>query len=156
MVNKLKAVAYVRTATESMEDEYKINAQLDAIKRYADVHGIEIVAEYKDLGQSGNNTVGRPGFKSMLDNLVADTTMADYVLVSKLSRFGRNSACVVDSVKKLQNCGVNLICTEDRLDTGNETGRLLVSVLSVIAGIDWENEDEVDVFKGRKFSGGEW
>ena len=44
MVNKLKAVAYVRTATESMEDECKINAQLDAIKRYADVHGIEIVA----------------------------------------------------------------------------------------------------------------
>jgi len=82
--------------------------------------------------------------------------MAEYVLVSKLSRFGRNSACAVDSLKKLQNCGVNLICTEDRLDTGNETGRLLVSVLSVIAGIDWDNEDEVNVFKGRKFSGGEW
>lgn len=136
MVNKLKAVAYVRTATESMEDECKINAQLDAIKRYADVHGIEIVAEYKDLGKSGNNTVGRPGFKRMLEDITLEPTEVKYVLVSNLSRFGRSSAQILSSIGKLVDSGVEVIFVEDGVDSSSYSGKVLLSVLSVLANVE--------------------
>lgn len=37
----------------------------------------------------------------------------DFVLVFKLSRFGRNAADVLSSLQLMQDYGVNLICVED-------------------------------------------
>ena len=39
-----------------------------------------------------------------------------FVLVFKLSRFGRNAADVLTSLQKMQDFGVNLICVEDGID----------------------------------------
>lgn len=63
----------------------------------------------------------------------------DFVLVFKLSRFGRNAADVLSSLQRMQDFGVNLICVEDGIDSSKDAGKLMISVLSAVAEIEREN-----------------
>lgn len=74
---------------------------------------------------------------------------ARYVLVFKLSRFGRNAADVLNSLQLMQDYGVNLICVEDGIDSSKDSGKLMISVLSAVAEIERENI-LVQTMEGRK------
>ena len=63
----------------------------------------------------------------------------DFVLVFKLSRFGRNAADVLNSLQTMQDYGVNLICVEDGIDSSKDAGKLMIFVLSAVAEIEHEN-----------------
>jgi site-specific DNA recombinase len=63
----------------------------------------------------------------------------EFVLVFKLSRFGRNAADVLNSLQLMQDFGVNLICVEDGIDSSKDSGKLMISVLSAVAEIEREN-----------------
>jgi len=49
----------------------------------------------------------------MLNDIEDGKDGVDFVLVFKLSRFGRNAADVISSLQLMQDYGVNLICVED-------------------------------------------
>ena len=67
----------------------------------------------------------------------------------KLSRFGRNAADVLNSLQRMQDFGVNLICVEDGIDSSKDSGKLMISVLSAVAEIERENI-LVQTMEGRK------
>ena len=73
----------------------------------------------------------------------------EYVLVFKLSRFGRNAADTLTSLQFMQDYGVNLISVEDGIDSSKEAGKLMVHVLSAVAEIERENI-LVQTMEGRK------
>lgn len=73
----------------------------------------------------------------------------DYVLVYKLSRFGRNAADILNSLEHSQSSCVNLNCIEDEIDSSPTSGTLLISVLSAVAEIERENIIE-QTMNGRK------
>ena len=52
---------------------------------------MEIVGEYSDEGHSGKNIKGRQEFMRMLNDIEDCKDGVDFVLVFKLSRFGRNA-----------------------------------------------------------------
>ena len=81
----------------------------------------------------------RPQFKQMLVDIESGKDNVDYVLVFKLSRFGRNAADVLSSLRKMQDYGVNLICVEDGIDSSKDAGKLMIFVLSAVAEIEREN-----------------
>ena len=60
-------------------------------------------------------------------------------MVFKLSRFGRNAADVINSLQRMQDYGVNLICVEDGIDSSKDSGKLLISVLSAVSEIERDN-----------------
>ena len=51
----------------------------------------------------------------LLDNIENGIDEVQFVLVFKLSRFGRNAADVLNSLQRMQDFGVNLICVEVEL-----------------------------------------
>ena len=53
---------------------------------------MEIVGEYSDEGHSGKNIKGRPEFMKMLNDIEDGKDEISFVLVFKLSRFGRNAS----------------------------------------------------------------
>jgi site-specific DNA recombinase len=59
------------------------------------------------------NIKGRQEFMRMLNDMEDGKDGVDFVLVFKLSRFGRNAADVLGSLQLMQDYGVNLICVED-------------------------------------------
>ena len=98
-----------------------------------------VADEYSDEGFSGKNIQGRLEFQRMLNDIQNGKDGVEYVLVFKLSRFGRNAADVLNSLQLMQDFGVNLICVEDGIDSSKESGKLMISILSAVAEIEREN-----------------
>ena len=134
-----KCYIYTRVSTSMQVDGYSLDAQKDKLKRYAEFQNMVIAGEYSDEGKSGKNIDGRPQFQKMLKDIEAMKDKVEYVLVFKLSRFGRNAADVLNSLQCMQDFGVNLICVEDGIDSSKDSGKLMISVLSAVAEIEREN-----------------
>lgn len=137
-MNKKKIVGYVRVSLEKQVDGYSLDGQIDEIKKTADYKGFEIKEIYKEEGRSGKSVEGRPEFKRMLND-IANSDDIGYVVVFKLSRFGRNVLDVLNSLEYIRRYGVELYTIEDGIDTSTASGKLLVPVLGAIAEIEREN-----------------
>ena len=127
------------------------------MKAYADFNDYEIVGEYEDAGKSGKSIEGRMQFRQMMEDVKSGKDNISYVLVFKLSRFGRNAADVLSTLQVMQDFGVNLICVEDGIDSSKDAGKLMISVLSAVAEIERENI-RVQTMEGRiqKAREGKW
>ena len=143
-----KCAIYIRVSTEMQVDGYSLEAQKSVLKRYADREGMIISEIYEDAGKSGKSIEGRPSFQKMLLD-IKEGLDVDYILVYKLSRFGRNAADILSSLEVIQSYDVNLICAEEGIDSSQTSGRLLISVLSAVAEIERENIIE-QTMNGRK------
>ena len=133
-----KCVLYPRVSTEMQVDGYSLEGQKNGLKRFADREEMNIVGIYEDAGKSGKSIEGRPAFKKMLSD-IKNGLEIDYILVYKLSRFGRNAADILNSLEFVQSYGINLICIEEGIDSSQTSGKLLISVLSAVAEIEREN-----------------
>ena len=130
---------YTRVSTSMQVDGYSLDAQRDKLLKYAEFQDMQVAGEYSDAGKSGKNTEGRPEFLRMLSDIEDGKDKVEFVLVFKLSRFGRNAADVLSSLQSMQDFGVNLICVEDGIDSSKDSGKLMISVLSAVAEIEREN-----------------
>jgi len=94
---------YTRVSTEMQVDGYSLDAQNEKLKRYADYERMPIAGTYSDEGKSGKSVEGRPQFREMLEDIKSGKDNVKYVLVFKLSRFGRNAADVLSSLQLMQD-----------------------------------------------------
>ena len=148
-MKRKKCYIYMRVSTAMQVDGYSLEAQKDRLTKFAEFQKMDIVREYCDAGKSGKNITGRPEFSQMLRDVADDRDGVDYILVFKLSRFGRNAADVLNSLQYIQDFGVNLICVEDGIDSSKDSGKLTITVLSAVAEIERENI-LVQTMEGRK------
>ena len=154
---KTKVYIYTRVSTTMQIDGYSLDAQKARMKAYADFNDYQIVGEYEDAGKSGKSIEGRASFCRMMEDIKSGKDGVAYVLVFKLSRFGRNAADVLSTLQVMQDFGVNLICVEDGIDSSKDAGKLMISVLSAVAEIERENI-RVQTMEGRiqKAREGRW
>ena len=154
---KTKVYIYTRVSTAMQIDGYSLDAQKARMKAYADFNDYQIVGEYEDSGKSGKSIEGRASFCRMMEDIKSGKDGVAYVLVFKLSRFGRNAADVLSTLQVMQDFGVNLICVEDGIDSSKDAGKLMISVLSAVAEIERENI-RVQTMEGRiqKAREGRW
>ena len=154
---RIKVYTYKRVSTAMQIDGYSLDAQRSRMKAYADFNDYEIVGEYEDAGKSGKSIEGRMQFRQMMEDVKSGKDNISYVLVFKLSRFGRNAADVLSTLQVMQDFGVNLICVEDGIDSSKDAGKLMISVLSAVVEIERENI-RVQTMEGRiqKAREGKW
>ncbi|MDO4460278.1 MAG: recombinase family protein [Clostridia bacterium] len=155
--DRKKVYIYTRVSTTMQIDGYSLDAQRNRMKAFAEFNDFEIVGEYEDAGKSGKSIEGRDSFNQMMEDIKTGKDNISYVLVFKLSRFGRNAADVLSTLQAMQDFGVNLICVEDGIDSSKEAGKLMISVLSAVAEIERENI-RVQTMEGRiqKAREGRW
>ena len=154
---KIKVYLYTRVSTTMQIDGYSLDAQKTKMKAFCDYNEYEIAGEYEDAGKSGKSIEGRVSFNQMMEDIKSGKDEVSYVLVFKLSRFGRNAADVLATLQVMQDFGVNLICVEDGIDSSKDAGKLMISVLSAVAEIERENI-RVQTMEGRmqKAREGKW
>lgn len=138
-MKRMKCYIYTRVSTSMQVDGYSLDAQKDKLRKYAEFQNMLVAGEYCDEGKSGKNIEGRTEFLRMLRDIESGKDGVSFVLVFKLSRFGRNAADVLTSLQRMQDFGVNLICVEDGIDSSKDSGKLMISVLSAVAEIEREN-----------------
>ncbi len=155
--HKIKVYTYTRVSTAMQTDGYSLDAQKARMKAFADFNDYEIVGTYEDAGKSGKSIEGRLEFNRMMEDIKSGKDGVSFVLVFKLSRFGRNAADVLSTLQVMQDFGVNLICVEDGIDSSKDAGKLMISVLSAVAEIERENI-RVQTMEGRiqKAREGKW
>lgn len=138
-MKKKKCYIYTRVSTAAQTEGYSLEAQQECLREYADYKNLEIASEYCDAGKSGKSIVGRPSFLKMLEDISSEKDNISFVLVFKLSRFGRNAADILKSLQLLEDYEVDLICVEDAIDSSTPGGKLTLTILSAVAEIEREN-----------------
>jgi len=137
----MTAFIYTRVSTEMQIEGFSLEAQRNTMLSEAKHRNIEVVGEYKDEGKSGKNIKGRLGFQKMLNDVANSKKedRPDYVMVYKLSRFGRNAADTMNSYQYLKDFDVNLLSVKDNIDTAGPMGSLLIAVMGSFAEMEREN-----------------
>ena len=133
-----RIVGYVRVSLKKQVDGYSLDAQEERIREYAAQRNYEVAQIYYDKGESGKDIENRTGFKQMLHD-IRHSDDIKYVIVFKLSRFGRSTIDILTSIKELQRYGVELYTVDEGIDTGTQQGKIMVFLLGVLAEIEREN-----------------
>ena len=130
---------YVRVSTKMQAEQGEsIDAQLYELERYAKLNDMRVLGTYIDDGYSGKSITGRPHFQEMLEAIKSGTCV-DYILVFKLSRFGRNAADSLNSLQLMQDYGTNLICVKDGINSEAQMGKMMIAFLAAFAEMEREN-----------------
>ena len=82
----IRVAAYVRTARQ---EPHLARNQMDAIRKYAKRHGMQIVKEYSDEGKSGVNIQARKSLARMIREVQDGQINFSAVLLYNVSRWGR-------------------------------------------------------------------
>lgn len=128
MIQHMKAFAYTRYSSDQQREE-SIEAQLRAIRDYADKNGIEIIREYTDEARSATSDK-RPGFLQMFDDI--PLYRPDCVIVHKLDRFSRDRYDSAYYRRVIKKAGAKLLSVLEPLDDSPESV-ILESVLEGMA-----------------------
>ena len=116
---KIRCYVYIRVSTTMQVDGYSLDAQREKLRKYAEYQNMEIIQEFSDEGKSGKSVEGRPEFQRMLDNIENGIDDVQFVLVFKLSRFGRNAADVL-SVAEIERENILVQTMEGRKQKARE------------------------------------
>lgn len=156
-MEKVKAYIYTRVSTAMQVDGYSLEAQEERLRRHCEYHDMEVVRTYTDKGKSGSTIVGREQFQQMLNDIESQKDGVSYVLVYKLSRFGRNAYDIHGSLRILMDNNVYLVAVEDGIDTSTKMGETFALIMAALAQAELSNIHE-QTFLGRqqKAREGKW
>lgn len=144
-----KVYIYTRVSTAMQVDGFSLDAQKEEIMRYVQYKKMYVCGEYTDEGKSGKNIQGRPGFQQMIDDIIDRKDNVSFVICFKLSRFGRNTADILNSLKMMKRYGVHLICVKENIDSSLDSGKMMISILGAMAEIERDNIS-VQTMAGRR------
>ena len=113
-----------------------LDVQIDALNKA----GCEIVRTEK---VSGTSMSGRDELKTLLSFL----RDGDSLVITRIDRLARSVKDLEEIVEQLNNKGVNLIATEQPIDTSTSVGKCFLQMLSVFA------EFETNLRKERQMEG---
>lgn len=101
------------------------------------MHQLEIVEWYKDDGVTGTLPLEmRPAGEKLLQD--AKASKIDLLLIYKLDRLGRSARVVLNAVHELEQAGVKIRSMTEPFDTGDPSGRFLLTILAGVADLERE------------------
>ena len=134
----LKVCAYARVSTEKEEQLNSYNSQLkyyeEKIKSNSDWLYVGI---YADEGITGTLDYKRDGFMKMMQD--ASQNKFDMIITKSISRFGRNTVDTLKYVRALKEKGIAIYFEEERINTLEISGEIMLTVLSAMAQQESEN-----------------
>ncbi|HJQ15853.1 MAG TPA: recombinase family protein [Allosphingosinicella sp.] len=147
--SRLRAAQYVRMSTE--HQKYSTDNQAEAIRRFAERRGYEIVATYSDEGKSGLTLEGRSGLRSLLADIEGRRTNFEALLVYDVSRWGRfqDPDEAASYELRCKRAGVQIhYCAEQFENDGSIGSSIIKTVKRAMAG-EYSRELSVKVFAGQ-------
>jgi DNA invertase Pin-like site-specific DNA recombinase len=131
--------------------QYSTENQSAVIARYAEQHGMEIVATYADSGKSGLTLAGREELQKLLSEAESGRAKFTALLVYDVSRWGRfqdvDESAFHEYVCKRAGIIVHY-CAEQFQNDGSPISTLIKTVKRTMAG-EYSRELSVKVFAGQ-------
>jgi DNA invertase Pin-like site-specific DNA recombinase len=131
--------------------KYSTENQSEAIRCYAEAHGIEIVRTYADAGKSGLKMEGRDALKQLIDDVQAGKAEFAMVLVYDVSRWGRfqdaDESAYYEYICKRAGIIVEY-CAEQFENDGSPVATIVKGVKRAMA-FEYSRELSAKVFAGQ-------
>ena len=135
------AVIYARVS--SVGDRQNTDRQISDLLDYVEYQHLELCKIYEEHVSGAKKNVERPILQQAIEYCKANSV--DILLVSELSRLGRNAFEVLATVKDLTDSGINLYMQKEQLTLLNEEGKptmfapIMIATLSTCAQLEREN-----------------
>ncbi|MET0035991.1 MAG: recombinase family protein [Candidatus Thiodiazotropha lotti] len=110
-------IGYARVSTQ----DQSLDLQLDALE----AAGCERI--YKDKAR------GRSFDRQELQSCLKALRKGDQLVVWKLDRLGRSMKHLIETVEQLNECGVEFISLQEKIDTSSSGGKLVFGVFAALA-----------------------
>lgn len=134
-----KCAIYIRVSSERQVQGFSLDGQKRELIDYAKTKQIEVADIYVEEGKSGKSIEGRDAFQKMMYDVTRQDSEVGYVLVFKLSRFGRNIRDILNSINILNKYGIHLLTKEEGIDSSNSMGGLMITIIGTLAEVEREN-----------------
>ncbi|MCL1617669.1 recombinase family protein [Bacteroides sp. ET71] len=137
----MKAVIYARVS--STNDRQNTERQIADLTKYAEYKEMEISKVFEEKISGAKKNAERPVFVEAMN--FCKTNKVDILLVSELSRLGRNAFEVLETVKQLVDEGINLYMQKEQFTLLDEEGKpsmfapIMIATLSTCAQLEREN-----------------
>ncbi|MFP5129671.1 recombinase family protein [Phocaeicola coprocola] len=137
----MKAVIYARVSSTS--DRQNTERQIADLTKYAEYKEMEILKVFEEKVSGAKKNSERPIFVEAIT--FCKVQKVDMLLVSELSRLGRNAFEVLETVKQLVDEGINLYMQKEQFTLLNEEGKpsmfapVMIATLSTCAQLERDN-----------------
>ena len=134
---KVRVCAYCRVSTEEDEQENSLENQITHYEESIQANPeYELVGIFHDFGISGFKE-DRPGFQEMLQ--AARNHEFNLIITKSVSRFCRNTDTLLKTVRELKELGVGVLFELQNINTLEQPGELMLTVLAAFAQAESEN-----------------
>ncbi len=133
----MKVVGYVRVSTPTQAATGEgLNVQRELISGFVKNKGWTLHHVYVDEGISGLKSENRPALQELLQD--AKNKDFETVIVSRLSRFGRNARDILNNIHVLQQSEVNFVSVKEAIEFSTSYGRAMNTVFAAMAELERE------------------
>ena len=151
---KKRVCAYARVSTYSLSQGDSLENQIQYYENIISSNPeYEFAGIFADRGISGT-TENRPEFQRMLE--LCRSGNIDLIITKSVSRFARNTAIMLQTVRELKYIGVEVKFEKENIDTLSGNGELMLTILSSFAQKESKNvSDNIKWRFKEKFKRGE-
>ena len=149
IMNKIKAIIYARVSSSgSLEYRQNTDRQLKDLTDYATYKGYDLVKVYTEHISGAKKNTERAVLVEAIDKCKELSELKDarvILLVSELSRVGRNAFEVLETIKTLVDNGINLYLQKEQMTLLDDNGKpslfapIMLATLSTCAQLEREN-----------------
>ena len=130
-MKKLRAAAYCRVSTLMDSQDGSFETQMNYYRSKLSADCYELVDVYGDHGKSGREMDNRPEFQRMMADVEAGKI--DIIFCKSISRFARNMAECMKTIRHLKELGVVMVFERENLRTDTLGVDLILSIMATIA-----------------------
>jgi DNA invertase Pin-like site-specific DNA recombinase len=148
-MSKTISVIYARVSSSgSLEYRQNTDRQVQDLKEYAGYKGYELVEVFNEHISEAKKNSERPVLSEAIEKCKELSELKDarvILLVSELSRVGRNAFEVLETIKTLVDNGINLYLQKEQMTLLDDNGKpslfapIMLATLSTCAQLEREN-----------------
>jgi len=131
----MKAIGYIRVSTEEQAREgISLEAQKDKVKKYADLHNLNLTEIIRDEGKSGKD-LNREGIQKVIS--LCQAKEINHLIVYKMDRLTRRTLdllTLVEEVFKPNNIQFHSIT--ERIDTSTAQGKFFLTIIGAMSQME--------------------
>ena len=137
----MKAVIYARVSSSG--DRQNTDRQVSDLTAYAVGMSYEVCEVFTEHVSGAKKNQDRPVLQKCMEYCKQNSI--DILLISELSRLGRNAFEVLASVKELLDCGINLFMQKEQMNLLDREGKpsmiapVMIAILSTCAELERDN-----------------
>jgi site-specific DNA recombinase len=152
----MKIALYARVSSDLQTEKGTVASQLDFLRKYADLHQLDVFAEYTDESVTGPTPLAdRPAGRRLLED--ARARKFRRVIFYRVDRFARSTYELLDAERTLSELGVTLKSASEEFDTGTPMGRAIFQILGVLAELEKSTiAERTGLGRQRKAREGRW